>query len=166
MPECNSAMGKPNGRTKKILVKDAFVLNNNHPRSLSKKVAYNKTPIYYKKLCLVETPSFVVQSEDFEPAYMELFRTGELYRRSRVTIKRLENCKVCPRDCKVNRLANKMALCKTGRHAIISSAFPHFSEEDCLRGTNGSGTIFFSMCNLKFVFCQNYNITRKERESR
>ena len=110
---------------------------------------------------LGKTPSFVVQSEDFEPAYMQLFRTGELYRRSRAAIKLLENCRVCPRDCEVTRLKNEMALCKTGRHAIVSSAFPHFGEEDCLRGTNGSGTIFFSMCNLKCVFCQNYDISQE-----
>ena len=108
-----------------------------------------------------EIPSFVVQSEDFEPAYMQPFRTGELYRRSRAAIKRLENCKVCPRNCEVNRLENEIALCKTGRHAIVSSAFPHFGEEDCLRGINGSGTIFFSMCNLKCVFCQNYDISQE-----
>ena len=108
-----------------------------------------------------EIPSFVVQSEDFEPAYMQPFRTGELYRRSRAAIKLLENCKVCPRNCEVNRLENEIALCKTGRHAIVSSAFPHFGEEDCLRGINGSGTIFFSMCNLKCVFCQNYDISQE-----
>ncbi|HIA32288.1 MAG TPA: radical SAM protein [Nitrospinaceae bacterium] len=108
-----------------------------------------------------EKPPFIIQSEDFEPAYMGLFRTGELYRRSRAAIKLLENCRVCPRDCEVNRLKNEMALCKTGRHAIVSSAFPHFGEEDCLRGTNGSGTIFFSMCNLKCVFCQNYDISQE-----
>jgi len=108
-----------------------------------------------------DTPAFTIRSEDFEPAYMELFRTGELYRRSREAIRLLQNCKVCPRDCEVNRLENEMALCKTGRHAIVSSAFPHFGEEDCLRDTNGSGTIFFSMCNLKCVFCQNHDISQE-----
>ena len=108
-----------------------------------------------------ETPSFAIRSGDFEPAYMELFRTGELYRRSREALKHLENCKVCPRDCEVNRLEDEKALCKTGRRAIVSSAFPHFGEEDCLRGTNGSGTIFFSMCNLKCVFCQNSDISQE-----
>ena len=108
-----------------------------------------------------EKQSFLIQSKDFEPAYMQLFRTGELYRRSRQAIKLLESCKVCPRDCEVNRLNNEVALCQTGRHALVSSTFPHFGEEDCLRGTNGSGTIFFSMCNLKCVFCQNYDISQK-----
>ena len=103
---------------------------------------------------------FQIQSEEFEPAYMKLFRTGELYRRSRQGLQHLRSCKVCPRDCKVNRLNNEWALCKTGRHAIVSSFFPHFGEEDCLRGSHGSGTIFFSMCNLKCVFCQNFDISQ------
>ena len=107
-----------------------------------------------------EQKDFTIKSEDFEPAYMKLFRTGELYRRSREVLRLLENCKVCPRDCEVDRLADETAVCKTGRHAIVSSAFPHFGEEDCLRGWNGSGTIFFSMCNLKCVFCQNYDISQ------
>ncbi len=102
---------------------------------------------------------FQIQSEDFEPAYMKLFRTGELYRRSRQGLQHLHRCKVCPRDCEVNRLDNEWALCKTGRYATVSSFFPHFGEEDCLRGWNGSGTIFFSMCNLKCVFCQNFDIS-------
>ncbi len=105
---------------------------------------------------------YTIQSKDFEPAYMRLFRTGELFRRSRQGIRHLENCKVCPRDCEVNRLNNEWALCKTGRYAWVSSFFPHFGEEDCLRGWNGSGTIFFSMCNLKCVFCQNYDISQKQ----
>ena len=107
-----------------------------------------------------EQKDFTIESKDFEPAYMKLFRTGELYRRSREVLRLLENCKVCPRDCEVDRLADETAVCKTGRHAIVSSAFPHFGEEDCLRGWNGSGTIFFSMCNLKCVFCQNYDISQ------
>lgn len=104
--------------------------------------------------------SFQVSSASFEPAYMKLFRSGELYRRSRQALRHLENCKVCPRDCEINRLENEKAVCGTGRHAIVGSYAPHFGEEDCLRGTNGSGTIFFSLCNLKCVFCQNYDISQ------
>ncbi|MFQ5450298.1 MAG: radical SAM protein [Nitrospinaceae bacterium] len=103
---------------------------------------------------------FVIRSGDFEPAYMKLHRTGELWRRSREAVRRLSHCKVCPRDCGVDRLAGETAVCKTGRHAIVSNYFAHFGEEDCLRGCNGSGTIFFSMCNLKCVFCQNYDISQ------
>ena len=92
---------------------------------------------------------------------MKLFRTGELYQRSREAVRTLDRCRVCPRDCDVDRLADETALCKTGRHAIVSSHFPHFGEEDCLKGTRGSGTIFFSMCNLRCVFCQNLDISQK-----
>ena len=104
--------------------------------------------------------SFKTQSEDFEPAYMKPFHSGELYRRSRQALRSLANCKVCPRDCEVNRLNNEHSVCKTGRKARVGSYAPHYGEEDCLRGTNGSGTIFFSLCNLKCVFCQNYDISQ------
>jgi putative pyruvate formate lyase activating enzyme len=59
----------------------------------------------------------------------------------------------------VDRLNDKTGVCKTGRYAMVSSYFPHFGEEDCLRGTRGSGTLFFSWCNLRCVFCQNYDIS-------
>jgi putative pyruvate formate lyase activating enzyme len=75
----------------------------------------------------------------------------------------LADCRICPRDCQVNRLEDKWAACKTGRNAIVSSYFPHFGEEDCLRGWNGSGTIFFTHCNLRCVFCQNYDISQAVR---
>lgn len=101
----------------------------------------------------IEIRPFEIRAQDFEPAYLKLYRTGELHKRAEEALKRLESCMVCPRNCEVNRLENKTAVCKTGRYALVSSAFPHFGEEDCLRGWNGSGTIFFSMCNLRCVFC-------------
>ena len=94
------------------------------------------------------TSSFRISSQEFEPAYMELFQSGELFRRSRQALRHLENCKVCPRNCEVNRLGNEHAVCKTGRNAIVGSYAPHFGEEDCLRGTRGSGTIFFPSATL------------------
>jgi putative pyruvate formate lyase activating enzyme len=75
-------------------------------------------------------------------------------------LKALENCRMCPRDCGVNRLENRWAACKTGRYAIVDCHFAHFGEEYCLRGWKGSGTIFFSHCNLRCVFCQNYDISQ------
>jgi putative pyruvate formate lyase activating enzyme len=75
----------------------------------------------------------------------------------------LADCRACPRDCRVNRLEDRWSACKTGRYAIVSSAFAHFGEEDCLRGWNGSGTIFFGHCNLRCVFCQNYDISQDIR---
>ncbi|HXF98070.1 MAG TPA: radical SAM protein [Gaiellaceae bacterium] len=70
-------------------------------------------------------------------------------------------CVVCPRACKVDRRADVPGLCAVGRYAVVASWFPHFGEEDCLRGRRGSGTIFFSGCNLRCVFCQNHDISWK-----
>jgi putative pyruvate formate lyase activating enzyme len=74
-----------------------------------------------------------------------------------------ERCVVCPRGCKVDRRADVAGLCAIGRHAVVASYFPHFGEEDCLRGRRGSGTIFFSGCNLRCVFCQNHDISWEVR---
>lgn len=71
----------------------------------------------------------------------------------------LENCKLCPRNCKVNRIDNKLGFCKSNSNLKVARAALHFWEEPCISGTNGSGTIFFSNCNLKCVFCQNYKIS-------
>ena len=103
---------------------------------------------------------FFIPSKAFEPAYLQLYRSGELAKRVERAIQSLESCTVCPRNCRVNRLANKTATCHTGRYAKVSSYFPHFGEEDCLRGWRGSGTIFFSYCNLRCVFCQNFDISQ------
>jgi putative pyruvate formate lyase activating enzyme len=87
--------------------------------------------------------SFQIRSEDFEPAYMKLFYSEDLYRRSRQALRSLVNCKVCPRNCEVDRLNNKQSVCKTGKQALVGS-YAHHGEEDCLRGSNRTGTIFFS----------------------
>ncbi len=96
-----------------------------------------------------------------EPAYLALYRSGELQRRAGLVQELLLDCRSCPRNCGVNRWRNKTAVCKTGRYARVSSYFAHFGEEDCLRGWCGSGTIFFSWCNLRCVFCQNYDISQE-----
>jgi putative pyruvate formate lyase activating enzyme len=75
-------------------------------------------------------------------------------------------CVVCPRGCKVDRREDVKGLCAIGRQAVVASCFPHFGEEDCLRGRNGSGTIFFSGCNLRCVFCQNHDISWEVRGER
>jgi putative pyruvate formate lyase activating enzyme len=97
---------------------------------------------------------------DFEPAYLRLYRNGELDGRVQAGLAELAHCCACPRNCHVNRLQDQKLICHTGRHAIVSSAFAHFGEEDCLRGWNGSGTIFFGLCNLRCVFCQNWDISQ------
>ena len=93
------------------------------------------------------------------PAYLELARDVVRARAQRA-IARLADCRACPRDCGVNRLDGRWSACKTGRYAVVSSCYPHFGEEDCLRGWRGSGTIFFSGCNLRCVFCQNFDISQ------
>lgn len=83
-----------------------------------------------------------------------MIEPAELRRRARIAYELLgERCVVCPRLCKVDRRADVKGLCAIGRHAVVASYFPHFGEEDCLRGRRGSGTIFFSGCNLRCVFC-------------
>jgi len=79
--------------------------------------------------------------------------------------KNMESCELCPRKCKVNRLAGEQGYCKTLDKPFISSAFPHFGEEKELVGINGSGTIFFSNCNLRCVFCQNWEISQNQEGS-
>jgi len=100
---------------------------------------------------------------DFQPVYLETWRRGGLPARVGEGLAQLTPCEACPRNCRVDRLADERRVCGTGRHAIVSSAFPHFGEEDCLRGWRGSGTIFFGLCNLRCVFCQNWDISQQPR---
>jgi putative pyruvate formate lyase activating enzyme len=100
-------------------------------------------------------------------SYVVLAQTGELRRRAAVAHELLgERCLVCPRACKVDRRADVKGLCAIGRYAVVASYFPHFGEENCLRGRRGSGTIFFSGCNLRCVFCQNHDISWEVRGER
>jgi putative pyruvate formate lyase activating enzyme len=98
---------------------------------------------------------------DFRPAYLDPEICRSLPQRAANALEQLRYCRACPRDCKVNRLADETGVCGTGRYALVSSAFPHLGEENCLRGWRGSGTIFFSMCNLQCVFCQNWDISHR-----
>ena len=103
---------------------------------------------------------FVLPHKSFVPAYVRAFEEGVLQQRAADAIESLRSCKVCPRDCEIDRFNNKIGVCKSGRLARVASAFPHFGEEDCLRGWNGSGTIFFGWCNLRCVFCQNFETSQ------
>jgi putative pyruvate formate lyase activating enzyme len=103
---------------------------------------------------------FLSPRRDFVPAYLRTYELGQLTERVVAAQELLRSCNVCPRDCQVNRWENKTGVCQTGRWARVSSAFAHFGEEDCLRGWQGSGTIFFSGCNLGCVFCQNFEISQ------
>ncbi len=97
----------------------------------------------------------------FEPGYLALLRSGELDKRAKEAIEHLAACDLCPWDCRIDRIEDKTGFCKIGRDAWISSAFPHRGEEDPLSGRSGSGTIFFSYCNLRCQYCQNYAISQK-----
>jgi putative pyruvate formate lyase activating enzyme len=98
----------------------------------------------------------------FTPAYISLLKGGELAKRAEKANQHLKNCDLCARYCRVNRLETiKGAICRTGERAVVHSFGPHHGEENPLRGYNGSGTIFFSWCNLRCVYCQNWEISHK-----
>jgi putative pyruvate formate lyase activating enzyme len=99
-----------------------------------------------------------------EASYLSLLRTGELHRRVEALEAQLERCTVCPRDCLNNRLQDEIAACYSGRLPIVSSYTPHFGEEPPLVGTRGAGNIFFGNCNLRCVYCQNYQISQTHRQ--
>jgi putative pyruvate formate lyase activating enzyme len=98
---------------------------------------------------------------DLEPLYLTLFRSGQLAERAKRAAAHLASCDLCARYCRVDRfLGVKGAVCRTGVRAMVSSFGPHYGEERPLSGTRGSGTIFFTWCNLRCVFCQNYGIAQ------
>lgn len=98
---------------------------------------------------------------DFQPSYIKIFENGLLKEKTEKTYKILKSCVLCPRSCKVNRFLDERGICKTGIQAEVSSFDPHFGEESPLVGTNGSGTIFFTHCNLLCNFCQNFDISHQ-----
>jgi putative pyruvate formate lyase activating enzyme len=94
------------------------------------------------------------------PSYLDPAVQQTLEQREQYALQRLTECRLCPRECGVDRTSGEDGVCQTGRYASVASAFPHFGEEDCLRGRRGSGTIFFASCNLRCVFCQNWDISQ------
>ncbi len=106
---------------------------------------------------------FLFPRKGFVPAYIRTWEEGKLKEKVEEALSHLgPSCRVCPRLCRgVDRLSNHFGVCRVGRYARVSSAFPHFGEEDVLRGWRGSGTIFFAWCNLRCVFCQNYETSQQ-----
>jgi putative pyruvate formate lyase activating enzyme len=98
------------------------------------------------------------------PSYLRLLETGELERRVLELEAMLESCRVCPRDCLNNRLKDEIAACYSGRLPVVSSYTAHYGEEPALVGTKGAGNIFFGNCNLRCVYCQNYQISQTHKE--
>src|ERR687884_898326 len=101
---------------------------------------------------------------EYQPSYLALYKSGELAERVLALENLLYSCSVCPHDCGNNRIENELARCYSGRLPIVSSYTQHFGEEPALVGTKGAGNIFFGNCNLRCVYCQNYQISQTHKE--
>jgi putative pyruvate formate lyase activating enzyme len=95
-----------------------------------------------------------------EPGYLALFRSGELERRAQALTAHLAACDICPWHCEVDRRQGKSGFCLSGARPILSSYCAHHGEEPALSGTRGSGTLFFGNCNMRCVYCQNFQISQ------
>jgi putative pyruvate formate lyase activating enzyme len=95
-----------------------------------------------------------------EPGYLALYRSGELKRRAERLEARLASCDICPRECHVDRLKGELGFCHSGYLPIVSTICAHHGEEPAISGRRGSGTIFFGNCNMRCVYCQNYQISQ------
>src|SRR2546423_11422498 len=106
----------------------------------------------------------MIMAAEYQPNYLALYESGELAERVRALEKLLLTCTVCPHDCGNNRLEGELARCYSGRLPIVSSYTPHFGEEPALTGTRGAGNVFLGNCNLRCVYCQNYQISQAHKE--
>ena len=101
-----------------------------------------------------------------EQGYITLYHSGELDRRARALESRLAFCDICPRECHVNRLENEPGFCHSGRLPIVSAVCAHQGEEPVISGSRGSGTVFFGNCNMRCVYCQNYQISQNWKKQK
>lgn len=106
-------------------------------------------------------PPFLV--EDYTPVGVTTHRLGRTRAKVEQAMAELKSCRACPRDCAVDRLANQAGACQVGRNAVVATVAPHYGEEQCLQGWNGSGTVFFSGCSMRCVFCQNWDIAHRPK---
>ena len=95
-----------------------------------------------------------------EPEYISLYHSGELEKRAERLQARLASCNICPRECGANRLEGELGFCRSGHQPMVSSFCAHHGEEPALSGSCGSGTVFFGNCNMRCVYCQNYQISQ------
>ena len=102
-------------------------------------------------------------AEDAEVGYVQLEQEGKLAERVEQAYEMIQACRMCPQGCGVNRARGQRGFCRAPERAVIASHQPHFGEEVPLVGRRGSGTIFFSHCSLRCVFCQNWPIAHKGR---
>ena len=100
-------------------------------------------------------------AESFQAAYRQTLSAGKLEEKIALARARMRACELCPRKCGVDRQAGETGFCRTGRRAWVASYDAHFGEEAPLVGSGGSGTIFFTHCNLNCNFCQNYDISHE-----
>ena len=100
---------------------------------------------------------------NFVPSYIKLLNNGELYKRAETAYNSLISCTGCPRNCKVDRINGEYGICTSGHLPVVSSYTPHFGEEPVLSGTRGAGNIFFGNCNLKCIYCQNFEISQNPK---
>lgn len=101
-----------------------------------------------------------------QASYIELLESGELESRVELLMEMLRVCRICPRDCDVNRLNDEVAACYSGLLPIVSTYTAHFGEEPALVGSHGAGNVFLGLCNLRCVYCQNYQISQTFKEQR
>ncbi|KAM0256764.1 hypothetical protein ACHAPA_012023 [Fusarium lateritium] len=121
---------------------------------------FHKTPSIASKILtrsLHLAPPFLL--DDYVPRYMTLSSRDAAKKRS-LAYAHLRNCNLCPRECGVNRY-EKTGMCLIGEKAKVNTIAPHFGEEPCIQGHNGSGSVFMSGCNLRCIFCQNYDISHQ-----
>ncbi len=114
-------------------------------------------------LSLPELPAKPVKDDKWVPAYAKLEKEGKFGQRVKEAYALFEGCELCPRKCGVNRTRGEKGFCRAPLKPVVFSHHPHFGEEMSLVGEHGSGTIFFSNCNLRCVFCQNWPIAHEGR---
>ncbi len=102
----------------------------------------------------------------YQPGYLKLFKSGELQERAARLEAMLTSCNICPRECHVDRIKGELAVCASGYLPVVSSYTPHFGEEPALVGRHGAGNIFFGNCNLRCVYCQNFQISQNFQAQR
>ncbi len=98
--------------------------------------------------------------EIMKPEYLALYRSGELKRRTEALEARLHSCDICPRECSVNRVEEKLGFCRSGHLPIVAAVCAHHGEEPVISGSKGSGTVFFGNCNMRCRYCQNHQISQ------
>ena len=123
---------------------------------LSESMLWGSAALLFPSVLLSSKDQTVAQAY---PSYLELEKKGLLSERVEKLYAHYENCTLCPRDCRVNRKEGQTGKCQASAKVKVSSAFPHFGEETPLVGQKGSGTIFFSNCGLRCIYCQNYEIS-------